>query len=665
MPSDKLVYVLLGCESAPGSDSYFNLSFTYNSDFDDDGISNALDANPSVKDAMTTFTESNYVLNILGSGRVASLESKALFDATSVDMNTQEGAEITKILYQKMKDEFDFIILVSNQPDAKGDYAGIFQDTKNTVKGIGELEFDIASSYGSSGKLTGVMHLPFITGLLSGPSLHEIMHNWGSYLVSIPSVQVAHWGASNIGGQLGGWKPGSLVSLGNNEYQAASPIDGVIGDWGTFANGGNSLAFGNFELYLMGLISAEDIGHDIKIAKDFAWVNSKPGVFTASSIDTITIEKVIEIDGTRDPNHLRSQNSFRALYVILTDKALTTSEWTQADEAVYNFALQEDNKSPLFNFWEATGGRASMQFDSLQQAIKPVDQQTNVSVPNTPAFPNLETSAEGVTIDWLAVEGATFYELYRCTTDSTVNCGSAIASLNMLNFLDTSPPDNIDLFYRVKACNPGGCSPYGPAVSVSFFKPAVAVPALSQATDRLTNVELNWTAIEGTTSYEVYRCFTDDPASCGDRIASVSGLTFIDNGGAAGIWYVYRLKACNATDCGEFSAGLSGIRGSYDAPSFSGTKLNLPVLAVNSADSTIYYAVDLELSVTGANYDFTLTSAMRLGEPGFAGLPAFDSSSSVLTIPELTVEGVRYSVQMELIESSPKVVFRILSATVL
>jgi len=575
MPSDALVHVTLGCESEVGSNAYFNLQYTYNSDIDEDGITNTLDANPTVSDSMTTFTESDYVLSILGSGRVASLESKALFDATSVDMTFPEAEEVAKTLYQKLKDEFDFIMVVSNQPNPLGEYFGTFYQAKSTVQGVGQDLFDTTSDYGSSGKLQGVIHLPFLRGLSTGPSLHELMHNWGNSMRSIPSTVAAHWGTSNIGGQLGGWRPGSLVSLGNNEYQATG-TNGELGSWGTFANGGNSVPFSNFELYLMGLIAAEDVGHDIKIANGYAAIASRPGVFSATSIDTVTMQNVVEIDGARVPNNLQAQTSFRTLYVILTDRALTLSEWAEADEEVYNFALQGDDGTGGFNFWEATGGRASMQFDNLKLAVKPADQQTNVSTPNTPAFPSL-------------VQGA----------------------------------------------------------------------------DSETSVHMSWASVEGASSYQIYRCFDSLQTSCGDPIASVSELSYMDSAGASGLWYVYRLKACNTAGCSGLSAGLNAIRGSFADPSFSESNLTLPVLEVNSAGVSSYYSVVLQLTSSGENNDFTLTSGIQIGEPGVLGLPAFSASTGVLNVPELTVGGVRYSVQLQLIQTSPQVVFRAVSATVL
>jgi len=186
----------------------------------------------------------------------------------------------------------------------------------------------------------------------------------------VPSAVGGHWGFSNIGGQLGGWQPGSLVDLGNKRYHARDPKTGDVGSWGGFANGGNGLPYSEFELYTMGLIAASEVGHDIKIAKDFKWVDPEKGIFSASSINTVTMDEVIKIDGLRSPGPSESQKQFRILYVILADKPLTLGQWQSFDEDVSSFQLPADNGSSLYNFWEATRGLATLKMDELAESLK-------------------------------------------------------------------------------------------------------------------------------------------------------------------------------------------------------------------------------------------------------------------------------------------------------
>lgn len=371
LPASSPIFVLLWCETAEGSNQYFVRDFNYNRDMDQDGIYNEIDDFPGVSAPKVTLTGSDFALTINGSGRVASLESPTLFDSTFDDMSFTEVWSITKRVYELLSDNFDFIIIASNQTSVpSGTYSGQFYNAKNTIGGIGKNIFDRTSLFGSLGRLQGAIHLTSTNGLSNGPSLHELAHNWGNSMVSVPSLVDSHWGYSNIGGQLGGWQPDSLEKLGDEHYQARNPRTGNFGFWSGFANGGNALPFSPFELYTMGLIGPDEVGHDIKIANGFSWIESSPGTFTAADISTVTMSEVIATDGPRTPDPSNSQKSFRALYLILTKSPLTIVEWGLFDEDVYRFSLAGDEGSGLYNFWEATGGRASLAMGDLQSSIR-------------------------------------------------------------------------------------------------------------------------------------------------------------------------------------------------------------------------------------------------------------------------------------------------------
>lgn len=370
VPSSSIVHVRLWSETAPGSGSYNIRDYTYNSDIDRDGILDSIDPNPGISDPMTTLSGSDYSLTILGSGRIAVLESALLFNDTFDDMSTSEARSVTERVYEHLSDEFDFIIIASKQASVpSGSYYGRFYNAQNNITGIGKGIFDSTKLFGSSGKLQGAIHLTSTGGLSSGPSLHELAHNWGNSMTSVPTDIGGHWGYSSIGGQLGGWKSGSLVDLGDGKYQAKNPRTGDIGGFGGNANGGNSLPYSELELYTMGLIGADEISHDIKIANGFSWVDYESGTFSATSITTTTMSQVISTDGTRLPNNTTSQKNFRILYLILTDTPLTLSEWAEydADAQAFGFAGSEGTSS--YNFWEATGGRASLNMEDLQSTM--------------------------------------------------------------------------------------------------------------------------------------------------------------------------------------------------------------------------------------------------------------------------------------------------------
>ena len=341
----------------------------FDPDADQDGIDDAIDTDYNSVAMIKRIIEPDYSLSILGSGRVVNLVSTSLFNETSGALSYSEKTQITKILYSHLKDEFDFIMIAANNKECCSDagYYGMFSNVQNDITGLGKSISNNTASYGSSGKLQGVIHFPYLNGLTGGPGLHEILHNWGNNLITTESS--AHWGYSNVGGQLGGWQPNSLVTLDDGTYQTRGPLDTVPGGWGYFANGGNSVPYSNLELYIMGMIGADEVGHDIKIAEDFNWIDYSNGIFEASSITTLTMDQIIADKGVRDPDHLNSQKNFRAMYVVVSEVPMTREEWRVVDKFIYNFQLDGDDGSYLYNFWEATQGKGTMSFDQIDSFL--------------------------------------------------------------------------------------------------------------------------------------------------------------------------------------------------------------------------------------------------------------------------------------------------------
>jgi hypothetical protein len=117
------------------------------------------------------------------------------------------------------------------------------------------------------------------------------------------------------------------------------------------------------------MIGADEVGHDIKIAEDFEWTDYSKGIFNASSITTLTMDQIIADKGIREPNHLNSQKSFRAMYVVVSEVPLTREEWRVTDKFVYDFQLEGDDGNSRYNFWEATQGKGTMSFDQIDSFL--------------------------------------------------------------------------------------------------------------------------------------------------------------------------------------------------------------------------------------------------------------------------------------------------------
>ena len=190
----------------------------------------------SADDSAIEVEGSDHRFKILAAERLASIESRTLFEKTNTNVNHGQAQALSRRVYEHFHDDLTLLSLrLINPLSPAGSYYGRFYEAQNKIEGVGKRQFDNTSNFGSQGRLQGVIHLTSTWGLTGGPSLHEITHKWGNDMASVPTEVGGHWGYSNIGGQLGGWQPGSLVELGDNKYKARNPTQGSLGSWGSFA----------------------------------------------------------------------------------------------------------------------------------------------------------------------------------------------------------------------------------------------------------------------------------------------------------------------------------------------------------------------------------------------------------------------------------------------
>ncbi|MFC2110104.1 T9SS type A sorting domain-containing protein [Bacteroidota bacterium] len=294
-------------------------------------------------------------------------------------------------IYQKFDDEFDFIFLILNEDVRPSNlpYGQLIQ-VSNNVTGIGLSTFDNSSDYGSLGKLKSVMHLTRRDYLRLGPSLHELMHNWGNFGINTEGTFNGtdffafkpHWGftGGSSKGQLGGFSQSTLVDNGAGSYSVES--------FGTNANGGNSLPYNQLELYLMGMIPIADID-DFDVFTGISNFNfsGNPYTFDATGRTTYTSTSLEALLTQRVPNSNTSQKDFRALVIILTDSALTSTQWNIVDDYSEKFSRTSSDFSSSYNFWEATNGLGTLKTDDLNNITLSLT-DNNTSTNNIRIYPN-------------------------------------------------------------------------------------------------------------------------------------------------------------------------------------------------------------------------------------------------------------------------------------
>ncbi|MGA2408016.1 MAG: BACON domain-containing protein, partial [Bacteroidales bacterium] len=329
-------------------------------------------------------------------------------------------ATLTREIYQKFDDEFDFIFFVLNEDNVPISipYSGKCVPASNHITGIGRAIMDNTSNYGSSGRLKSIIHLPEKTFILYGPALHELMHTWANFGIQTSAFNGtpisdyrSHWGftGGNTRGQLGGFAQSTLqTGIDGN------PIKYKVDPFGQMANGGNGVPYSEMELYLMGMIPSSNIT-PFDVFRDIISFDINTYEFEANTRVTYDETRILSELGTRSPSNITSQKDFRLLIVVLTDAPLSTSDWDLYDSHSELFSRNSsDGISYLYNFWEATGGRGTLETGNLNNAIKLVTPALSVSPTSlTVGSGSGTTGSISVTSNtsWSVIDDATWLNL--------------------------------------------------------------------------------------------------------------------------------------------------------------------------------------------------------------------------------------------------------------
>jgi hypothetical protein len=276
---------------------------------------------------------------------------------------------ITEKAYEYLEDNFDYIIILSVEAVKPPDlFYGRATPVQNQIQGLGISTYDNSASFGSDGKLKSIIYMPRTEYISNGPFLHEIAHTFANKGI-IPSTVPGHWGFASTAGQLGGFE--EFEDLGNNTYRGK--LNGQTG-FGTFANGGNSIIYGDLELYAMGLIGADQLA-PIQVAVNPEWTQTA-GEFTADAITTYIVQDLINEHGVRLPAVADSQKAFKALTVVISKEVISEVKTNAITTRLENFSRQgnpDTNWGSLKNFWLATQEKATFEFTVAQESLKQGD----------------------------------------------------------------------------------------------------------------------------------------------------------------------------------------------------------------------------------------------------------------------------------------------------
>lgn len=165
------------------------------------------------------------------------------------------------------------------------------------------------------------------------------------------------------------------------------------------------------------------------------------------------------------------------------------------------------------------------------------------------------TYPDKISLNWTPSSGAASYRVYSSTTRTGPK--TLLGSPTDTVFADANALPGVTYYYRIKACQAGKCSTLSVA-NLGWRK--LEPPANLQASDGTytDRISLTWTATEGATSYRVYRA----AGRTGARIllGRTGDTSFDDISATPGVIYYYRVKACQAARCSNFSIANSGWR---------------------------------------------------------------------------------------------------------
>ena len=182
---------------------------------------------------------------------------------------------------------------------------------------------------------------------------------------------------------------------------------------------------------------------------------------------------------------------------------------------------------------------------------------TNVPIAPTVRIGNSATSGKPV-LTWNAVEGATSYRIYRSTSKGSGY--SLLGTTTATSYTNTGAKAGTTYYYRVKACNDAGLSPYsnivsGQAKTVAQQKPSAPVVKIGNSAASGKPM-LTWNAVSGATSYKVYRATSQNGTY--SLLGTVTATSYTNTGAKAGTTYYYKVKAVNSAGESAFSNVVSG-----------------------------------------------------------------------------------------------------------
>ncbi|MGH7461045.1 MAG: hypothetical protein ACREMA_08450 [Longimicrobiales bacterium] len=281
----------------------------------------------------------------------------------SATVSTTVSSALMREVYRHLFDNYDFVAVVEAvRSSRKATYLGV----RNNITGVGLTQFDNTVQYGSAGRLQGILQFPSddVYDLGATSSLRVLGERWMNFTrVGLLSVSRPHWPLSSLAYGVMGLGSGANSQSIPFPYQLTQVSNGYRLDATEPAT-----EFNDFELYLMGLLPAQQVRAGVVFRDQGLIASVRNGAVIAGPVDSVHINDIIAIEGPRNPPFSTTQPTFRIATVVLSlGRLLSAQELAFYDHMAargetetvlaYVQGLTRGQTRPLFL---ATGQRARL-----------------------------------------------------------------------------------------------------------------------------------------------------------------------------------------------------------------------------------------------------------------------------------------------------------------
>ena len=243
---------------------------------------------------------------------------------------------------------------------------------------------------------------------------------------------------------------------------------------------------------------------------------------------------------------------------------------------------------------------------------------TSSAAPTAPVVRISNSAASGKPmLTWNAVEGATSYRIYRSTSKGSGY--SLLGTTTATSYTNTGAKAGTTYYYRVKAVNDAGMSPYSNVVSgkVKTVTPKPSAPVVKIGNSATSGKPmLTWNAVSGATSYKVYRATSQKGTY--SLLGTVTTTSYTNTGAKAGTTYWYKVKAVNSAGESAYSNVVSGKTTVTTLTMGHSSTSGKPMLTWKAVSGAASYKVYRATTKNGAYTVINTTKALTYTNVGAA-----------------------------------------------